>query len=103
MKFFSFLLIVILFAFSGFCNETVDHPALSRYEGSELIAYQQHDYGKYVLGLAEHVEKNTRGHMKYFSDFLDLEGKITRLQYCINLSEGIDKVFNNYKQALESS
>ena len=86
-------------------QEVKDHPALSKYEGSEIIAYQVEDYAPYVLGTGPQEEKGEefRGHRKYFSDFIDLEGKVTRLQYAVNIEEGLFKVFKNYEQALKEA
>ena len=96
-------IIVILFMASFLFAEAQDHPALYRYEGAEIVADQQQDYARYVLGLANHEERNFRGHMKYFADYIDLEGKLTRIQYCVDPSEGLEKVFQNYMQALKKS
>src|SRR6056297_117733 len=86
-------------------QEVKDHPALSKYEGAEIIAYQVRDYAPYVLGIGPQEEKDEefRGHRKYFSEFIDLEGKMTRIQYSINIDEGLFKVFKNYEQALKEA
>src|SRR6056297_2427763 len=86
-------------------QEVKDHPALSKYEGAEIIAYQVEDYAPYVLGTGPQEEKGEefRGHSKYFSDFIDLEGKVTRIQYAVNIEEGLFKVFKNYEQALKEA
>src|SRR6056297_3802922 len=103
------VVIVGMFLFLNLQNakaqEAKDHPALSKYEGGEIIAYQVEDYAPYVLGTGPQEEKGEefRGHRKYFSEFIDLEGKVTRIQYVINNEEGLFKVFKNYEQALKDA
>ena len=79
------------------CN---DYESISRYKGAIIQNCHTIDHEKYVLGLAAPIEKSFREHGKYFSKYLDLEGKITRIQYLINKAEGIDKVSANYLTAL---
>ena len=80
-----------------------DHPALSRYEGAEIIAYYEQDYVPYVLGTGLQERKEFRGHGRYFSSYIDLEGKLTRIQYQVSVEEGIFKVFKNYENALKEA
>ena len=82
-----------------------DHPAISRYKGAEIRAVQIKDYVPYVLGTGpqEIKDEEFRGHRKYFSKYLDLEGKLTRIQYQVPLEEGLFKVFKNYENALNNS
>jgi outer membrane protein OmpA-like peptidoglycan-associated protein len=82
-----------------------DHPAISRYKDAELIAIQKYDYQPYVLGIGKQEDKDEkfRGHSTYFSKYIDLEGKLTRIQYTVPLEEGIFKVFENYKNALKNA
>src|SRR6056297_605383 len=106
------VVVLVLFLFISFflfqdamAQEVKDHSALSKYEGADIIAYQVQDYAPYVLGTGPQEEKGEefRGHSKYFSDFVDLEGKVTRIQYAVNIEEGIFKVFKNYEQALKDA
>jgi len=82
-----------------------DHPALSRYKGAEIIAYQQQDYAPYVLALGnqEELDEEFRGTRWYFSDYIDLEGRLTRIQYRVSVEEGIFKVFKNYENGLKNA
>jgi outer membrane protein OmpA-like peptidoglycan-associated protein len=99
-------LLISLFLFQNvMAQEVKDHPALSKYEGADIIAYQVQDYAPYVLGTGPQEEKDEefRGHRRYFSEFVDLEGKVTRIQYAVNIEEGIFKVFKNYEQALKQA
>ena len=86
-------------------SQKKDHPALSRYEGAEIVAYQQQDYAPYVLALGnqEELDEEFRGTRWYFSDYVDLEGRLTRLQYRVPAEEGIFKVFKNYENALKNA
>lgn len=80
-----------------------DHPAISRYRGAVIQNYETTDFGSYVLGTGDPEEKSFRGRGKYFSSFLDLEGRITRIQYLIPKSEGLLKVYRNYEEALREA
>jgi outer membrane protein OmpA-like peptidoglycan-associated protein len=97
------LLIVSTCLFSK--NEIKEHPALSKYEGAEFMGSLVMDYAPYVLGTAlqEEKEEEFRGHKWYFSDFIDLEGKLTRIQYRVPRSEGLFKVYKNYENALKNA
>ncbi len=86
-----------------------DHPALSRYKGAKIaerdgkVAFRQVDYAPYVLGIAKEKKKKIRGFEHYFGKYIDLEGKLTRIQYKVNKSEGLFKVYRNYEKALKSA
>ena len=80
-----------------------DYENISRYKGAVIQNCFTTDHDKYILGLAAPVEKRFRGHGKYFSKYLDLEGKIIRMQYLIDKTEGIDKVAENYIIALSGA
>ena len=101
---FTVILFVLLSAFIN-AQEKTDHPALSRYKGSEIVAYQTQDYVPYVLGIdnQEQKDEDFRGHRRYFKEFIDLEGKLTRIQYRVSKSEGLFKVFKNYENALKNA
>lgn len=80
-----------------------DYENISRYKGAIIQNCYTTDHDKYVLGLGAPAEKSFRGHGKYFTKYLDLEGKIIRIQYLIDKTEGIDKVSENYKAALSAA
>ncbi len=80
-----------------------DYQDISRYQGAVIQNCNVVDHDSYVLGLTAPVEKNFREHGKYFAKFLDLEGKITRIQYLIDQAEGIEKVAANYVTALSGA
>ncbi|MFW6140907.1 MAG: OmpA family protein [Acidobacteriota bacterium] len=86
-------------------DEIKEHPALSKYEGAEFAASHIKDYAPYVLGTAnqEELDEEFRGHGTYFSDYIDLEGKLIRIQYRLPKSEGLFKVFKNYENALKEA
>lgn len=109
MKFNKKIFVVLIIAFTALTAysqaKEKDHPALSRYDGSEIIAYQQQDYAPYVLGIANQkkYDEKIRGQDWYFAKYVDLEGKLTRIQYKVSKSEGLFKVFKNYENALNSA
>jgi len=104
----SMILVMLLFV-TTYAQEKTDHPALSRYKGAEISsrdgkkAYIQIDYAPYVLGVDNQERKNIRGFQRYFKEYIDLEGKLTRIQYEIEQSEGLFKVFKNYEKALKEA
>jgi len=103
------LMVIILFLVLSMCmfakNDIKEHPALSKYQGAELVVSEVKDYVPYVLGtgLQEEKSEEFRGHKYYFSDYIDLEGKLTRIQYRVPKSEGLYKVFKNYENALKNA
>lgn len=80
-----------------------DYPIISSYKGAVIQNYEVTDYGQYVLGTGKPVEKDFRNHGKYFSKYIDLEGRIIRIQYLIPKPEGLFKVFKNYEIALNNA
>ncbi|HMA61493.1 MAG TPA: OmpA family protein [bacterium] len=107
MKLFKIFLVILLISSTAIVIHSQglekDHPAISRYKDAEIIAVQTKDYVPYVLGTGpqERLEKNFRGHRKYFSKYIDLEGKLTRIQYKVPLEEGLFKVFKNYEESIK--
>ncbi len=79
-----------------------EHPAISKYQNAEFVTSQITDYAPYVFGTGPEEEKEFRGYGWYFSKFIDLEGKVTRIQYKVPESEGIYKVYKNYENALRN-
>ncbi len=80
-----------------------DHALISKYKGAVIQNYREIDYGAYVLGTGAPVNRNMRGHGRYFAEFEDIEGKITRMQYIIPKIEGLFKVYKNYETALKDA
>lgn len=76
-----------------------DHPLMSRYEGSRIIAYKTYDYDEYVLGLASAKEDDKR-EVKFLKS-QTVEGKITRIMYAAPVQHTPLQVFRSYEQALE--
>ncbi len=80
-----------------------DYENISRYKGAVIQDCFATDHDKFVMGLAAPIEKNFREHGKYFAKYMDLEGKIIRIQYLVDKAEGIDKVAANYLDALKGA
>ncbi|MBD3413948.1 MAG: hypothetical protein GF421_05905, partial [Candidatus Aminicenantes bacterium] len=101
----SLILSLVLSPFLFSQDKIKEHPALSKYKGAEFIASQVKDYAPYVLGIAnqEELDEEFRNHRAYFSDYIDLEGELTRIQYRLPKSEGLFKVFKNYETALNEA
>ncbi len=77
-----------------------DYPGLSRYKGAIIQEYNVINYGEFYFGLSEPVRKNFGGHGQFFNKYLDVKGKIMNNQYLIPVTEGVLKVYENYKNAL---
>lgn len=100
-----FLTLIFFILITPASAEKKGHPALSRYKGAKITAYRVQDYAPYVLALDNQEQKSERfrGLGRYFADYMDLEGKLTRIQYRIPGEEGLYKVFKNYENALENA
>lgn len=72
-----------------------DHPALTRFEGAEIRAYEYKDYDEAVMPdrpVARQAEPKG----------LELEGKLTRIAYRIDGSKSALEVYRNYQGALQA-
>ena len=78
-----------------------DYPGLSRYKGAVIQEDNTINYGEFYLGLDEPEQKDFKGHGLMFKKYLVVKGKIYNNQYLIPVDEGIDKVYENYKNALQ--
>ena len=76
-----------------------DHPMISSYEGSHIVAYEQSAFEEFHLIVKKvtefgGVEKNPKSTKT-------LEGKVTRITYKAPSGRGTLEVFRNYDQELE--
>lgn len=75
-----------------------DHPMVGRYEGSEIIAYEQKAFDEYRLMIKPATAYG--GKAKNLDSTKSLEGKITRITYRSPAERSVVEVMRNYKQAL---
>lgn len=78
-----------------------DHPLLPRYEGSEIIRYEQQAFTDYRLATAP--VKKPGGKDKNPESVLALEGKFTQIAYKMPEGRSSLEVFRNYEQAIKSA
>lgn len=104
-----FAVIAVMFSLSLFAQDAPrtkdkegakDYPGISRYKGAVIQEYNIINYTDFYLGLDKPVEKDFRGHGKFFNKYLAVKGKLYNNQYLIPIEEGIMKVYENYKNAL---
>lgn len=75
-----------------------DHPVVSRYEGSEIIIYQQDTFNEYSLFTEK--AKVSGGADKNTASTTLLEGRVTTLTYRNPPERTTLEVFRNYENAL---
>lgn len=74
-----------------------DHPLISRYPGSVIKAYDFQEYDKYKIAVGP-----VTGYKK-IDDWLDVDGKITRIYYSFKGDRSVTEIFLNYKNALSEN
>lgn len=79
-----------------------DHPLLSRFEGSKMVAYEVKEFDETSLPTSRRAYRNQpQGY--YFEKKLDLEGKITRIACLVPRERSTLEVVRNYQSALEKA
>ncbi len=78
-----------------------DHPLLPRYEGSEIIRYDQQAYTDYKLVVAP--VRKPGGKDRNPDAVSVLEGKLTRIAYKTPENRAALEVFRNYEQAFKAA
>jgi outer membrane protein OmpA-like peptidoglycan-associated protein len=76
-----------------------DHPMISRYEGSTILAYEQSEYDEFPL-LTKKVTASG-GIEKNLGATQAVKGKVTRITYQAPPKRTTLEVFRNYEQELE--
>ena len=75
---------------------SADHPGVKRYEGSEIIKYQFHQYGDLTVALGK--ARNSRE----LEEEMTVEGAVARLTYKIPVGRSSLEVIRNYEQELQA-
>lgn len=74
-----------------------DHPLISRYPGSHIVYYDEQEFYPYSIATGPVTGYKT------ISDWLDVEGKVTRIYYEIPGDVTISQIYGNYKSAMQKS
>jgi len=74
-----------------------DHPIISRYPGSVIVYYQEEEYYPYSIAVGPVTGYQT------ISDWMDMEGKFTRIYYELGGDVTITQIFANYQKAMEKA
>jgi OOP family OmpA-OmpF porin len=76
-----------------------DHPAIKRYEGSTLIAYEHENFDTLLIPTAKlaHAAK------LHFPGAIEPEGEVTHLRYKAPAGRTSLEVFRNYESALKAA
>jgi outer membrane protein OmpA-like peptidoglycan-associated protein len=88
-------------AFAADVKGSKDHPLLPRYDGSEIIRYDQQAFTDYRLATAP-IKKHG-GKDKNPESVRALEGKFTQIAYKIPEGRAALEVFRNYEQAIKAA
>lgn len=72
-----------------------DHPALTRFKGAEIRAYERKDYDEAFMPNQPIAQESA-------AKGLQLEGKVTRISYRIGGGKSALEVYRNYQGALQS-
>lgn len=88
-------------AFAADVKGSRDHSLLPRYEGSEIIRYDQQAFTDYRLATAP--IKKPGGKDKNPEAVLALEGKFTQISYKMPEGRAALEVFRNYEQAIKKA
>ncbi|HEY9113783.1 MAG TPA: OmpA family protein [Bacteroidales bacterium] len=94
-----FVLITLLFGnllvFAQDIENSKDHPILSRYPGSEIVYYEEQQFKPYKIAVGPVTGYRTIG------DWIETEGKETRIYYELKGETTVTEVYRNYMTALK--
>lgn len=76
---------------------SVDHPLITRYPGSEITWYEQQGFAPYKIATGP-----VTGY-KNIDDWVEVEGKLTRINYTLAGERGLYEVYANYLNALKKA
>jgi outer membrane protein OmpA-like peptidoglycan-associated protein len=77
-----------------------DHPLLSRFEGSKMVAYDVRQYDEATLVTSKPYYRNNE---MVLDSTVKVEGKYTRIAYVYEKDRSSLEVFRNYQAALEKA
>jgi flagellar motor protein MotB len=94
-------LIVVCFVLSNLLltaqdvENSKDHPLLSRYPGSEIVYYEEQQFKPYKIAVGPVTGYRT------ISDWIETEGKETRIYYELKGETTVTEVYRNYLTGLK--
>lgn len=92
-----FLAVLTLTAFSQKdIQGSKDHPAVTRYPGSSIVYFEEKEYTTYSIAVGPETGYKT------ISDWIDIEGKFTRIYYEIGKTT-ITQLYRNYENAFNKA
>ena len=98
---FAILFFILGTVFAGYGQEDVlgseDHPLITRYPGSVIEWYDVQEFDRYKI--ATGIVTGYR----HIDDWLEVEGKVTRIFYTFSGSRSSNEVYLNYSKALKKS
>lgn len=100
-----FLVFFMVFSCTAFAfseEPGKDHPLLSRYPGSVIKHYQQKDFDSFYILSRPSASESTDITLQN-SEKLQVEGKVTKIQYAIPKGKSAYEVFKNYELAIEKA
>lgn len=100
-KMYAVLIAFIIFSTINFSQSDIegskDHPLISRYPGSTIAYYDQQEYNTYSIAIGPVTGYKT------ISDWMDVEGKFTRIYYELPGDVTVTQIFTNYQKAMEKA
>jgi outer membrane protein OmpA-like peptidoglycan-associated protein len=72
-----------------------DHPLITRYPGSVIDYYEEQNYKPYSIATGPQTAYN------HIDDWLNIEGKFTRIYYTVRGNTTLNEVYQNYLTALK--
>jgi flagellar motor protein MotB len=94
-------LIIVCFVLSNLLlmaqdvENSKDHPLLSRYPGFKIVYYEEQQFKPYKIAIGPVTGYRT------ISDWIDTEGKETRIYYELSGESTVTEVYRNYMTALQ--
>ncbi|MBZ0179769.1 MAG: OmpA family protein [Melioribacteraceae bacterium] len=104
MRLYKIVSFIIILSFSGInlsaqsdVEGSKDHPVISRYPGSTIVYFLEEDYTLYSIAYGPETG------YRNIDDWIDVEGKFTRIYYELSGTTTITQVYRNFLSALEKS
>ena len=103
MKKITFVLLFTLsvVSYAADLPNSADHPMISRYDGAEIMKYEQRDFEE--VDLIQGPINQRGGKAKNADAFVMVTGKMTRIAYRMPKDRSNTEIFANYKSALSGA
>ncbi len=103
MRTYKYILVItlLMFSVSAMAQQDIrgskDHDLISRYPGSVIKAVDVQEYDRYKIAIGP-----VTGYKK-IGDWLEVEGKVTRIYYSLKSDRSVAEVFFNYQKAFKQN